>query len=339
MCPRHLGFRELRLDGGRSIARDLPDGGCRGIDAYELSDGTWYVGKSVDVRERHQQHLHEWRHEEPSVEPVRMLFCEVGGGDDELDDAETRAIAAFERDGYDLRNLMKTGRPGGAGDYAVEVSGGFGVEIPWERGRRPRAASASCCAGAGNLTENMRLRYERLASTPSWPRLVGLLAAYVRETVPAPDALGCSLWSATAMTRRSLRGGGSATVLCCLSVGNVETLTVFDGEPGPEGFLNMKWRDGLVRALSSGGAWLRRASYRSAEGVVSADFVSLDELGELLADPVALDACYRLNAEMLRRGSCMYAHRSNAFLTDAILKRVVDDDSEHAKAPCPTMQR
>lgn len=248
-----------------------------------------------------------------------MLFCEVGGGDAELDDAETRAIAAFERDGYDLRNLMKTGRPGGAGDYAVEVSGGFGVEIPWERGRRPRAASASCCAGPGNRTE---IRYERLASTPSWPRLVGLLAAYVRETIPAPDALGCSLWSATAMTGRALRGGGSTTALCCLSVGNVETLTIFDGEPGPGGFLNMKRRDGLVRALVSGGAWLRRASYRSAEDVVSADFASLDELGELLADPVALDACYRLNAEMLRRGSCMYARRSNAFLVDAILAEV-----------------
>lgn len=317
-----MSFRELRLDGGRSIARDLPDDGCRGVYAYELSDGTWYVGKSVDVRERHQQHLHEWRHDDPPVEPVRMLFSEVPGGDRELDDAETCAIAAFEREGHDLRNLMKTGRPGGAGDLSVRVEGGFGVEVPWERARRPRAASASCGAGPGNRTAGMRRRYEGLASEPWWPSLLGLLASYVRETVPAPDVLGCSLWTATAVTRRGLRGGGSTTALCCLSVGNVETLAVFDGPGGPEGFLNMKGPEGCVRACRWGDVRLYEAEYRSAADVVSAGFDALPGLGALLSDGTVLDACYRLNAEMVRRGSCMYARFSNAFLVDAILGEV-----------------
>lgn len=158
---RSMTFRELRLDGGRSIACDLPDDGCRGIYAYELSDGTWYVGKSVDVRARHQQHLHEWRHANPPIEPVRMLFSEVRGSDYELDEAETRAIAAFERKGLSLRNLMKTGRPGGAGNLRIEVVGGFGVEVPWERSKRPRASSVSCGAGPQNHAKNMLGRYKK----------------------------------------------------------------------------------------------------------------------------------------------------------------------------------
>lgn len=151
-------FNGLRLDGPRSIARDLPDGSCRGIYAYEFSDGTWCVGKAKDVRRRHAQHVTEWRHDDLPSEPVRMLFCEVSGDDRELDDAETRTIAVFERDGCDLRNLMKAGRPGGARDLVVRVEGDFGVEVPWERDRRRCAASAACDCSAGNRTESMPQR-------------------------------------------------------------------------------------------------------------------------------------------------------------------------------------
>ena len=218
---------------------------------------------------------------------------------------------------------MKTAQPGGAGDLVVKVEGGFGVEIPWDRERRRRATFAACGAGPDNRTDGMRSRYERLAGSPWWPELLGHLAAYVSETIPAPDVLGCSLWTATAMTRRACRGGGSSTVLCCISVGNVETLVLFDGAGGPAGFLNMRLPARLPAACRRGDAWLRGASYRSAYRVGSAEYASLAVLAALLSDRSVLDACYRLNAEMLRRGSCMYARNSNAFLIDAILGEVV----------------
>ena len=152
---------------------------------------------------------------------------------------------------------MKTAQPGGAGDLVVKVEGGFGVEIPWDRERRRRATFAACGAGPDNRTDGMRSRYERLAGSPWWPELLGHLAAYVSETIPAPDVLGCSLWTATAMTRRACRGGGSSTVLCCISVGNVETLVLFDGAGGPAGFLNMRLPARLPAACRRGDAWLR----------------------------------------------------------------------------------
>ena len=57
-----LSFKMLEIDGKASIATDLCDGDVRGIYAYEFTDGTWYVGKSTDVRTRHVQHMHEYRH-------------------------------------------------------------------------------------------------------------------------------------------------------------------------------------------------------------------------------------------------------------------------------------
>lgn len=310
------GFLELKLDGERSIASDIPDNLCRGIYAYEFTDSTWYVGKASDVRKRHAQHLHEYRHETPPLIMSRMLWLPLpGSSDDKLDRVETEAITAFERIGYNLRNLMKTGRPGGTGDMSIEAAGSFGVEVPWERTRRQRAAGTSRASNPKNRTRSMKARFKKLSSTPWWPKLLSLLSTYAHETIPAPDALGCLLWTATAMTKR--RG---ETVLCCLSVGNIETLVVFEDGPEPLGFLNLK--GSVSRPHMLNGAWFREADYRSAEDVTTAHFDSLDVLASLLTDPSVLDACYRLNAEMIRKGSCMYTRFSNAFLVDAILEGI-----------------
>lgn len=98
---------------------------------------------------------------------------------------------------------------------------------------------------------------------------------------------------------------------------------LFPGPRGPEGFLNMKGPVGRVRACRRRDVWLRDGEYRSAGDVVAAEFGSLPGLGALLAYGAVLDACYRLNAERLRRGSCMYARNSNAFLVDANLAEAV----------------
>lgn len=159
---------------------------------------------------------------------------------------------------------------------------------------------------------------------PWWGRALDLLAAYVDETIPAPDALACKLWSATAYgsARRDERGRRVQS-LCCLSVGNVETLTLFADEDDPYGFLNMKGPVCRTGTFARSDVWASRASYRSSRDAVSAGFDTLNGLEALLADCVVLDCCYALNAEMLRRGSCMYARNSNAFLVDAILTQIV----------------
>lgn len=132
-----LSFKEVEIAGRVSIGTDLTDDEARGIYAYEFSDGTWYVCKSVDVRDRHVQHMHEYRHMDPPLHASKMLWATVSGTDQQLDFAESEAIAWFESKGYDLRNKMKTGRPGGSLEVVVDTGEGWGVPIPWNRDRIP----------------------------------------------------------------------------------------------------------------------------------------------------------------------------------------------------------
>lgn len=316
-------FRELQLDGERSIAKDLSSESARGIYAYEFTDGTWYVGKSGDVRTRHQQHLHDWRHKASRPIPKRILFARIDGDDLELDNVETEAIAAFEKKGYSLRNIMKTGTPGGPDTLEVEVRGGFGVSIPWDRDARPRAALPVCNSASENRTPRLKARFKKLASSPYWSDLPPLLARYVSETVPAPDKTACSLWSATCMGTRHTRSGASIPLICCLSFGNIEGLTITEDEYGLGGFMNMKSKKMAANVpFQSDGIWISPMNYRSANNVSAATFDSLQELQAILNNRTMLDGAYRLNAEMMRRGSCMYARRSNAYLTNAILAEI-----------------
>lgn len=99
----NLRFRTLELDGRASISTDLSDEQASGVYAYEFTDGMWYVGKSVDVRARHVQHMHEYRHEDPPRVPKRMLWAEVNGDGRQLDYAETLVVR--KGDDYDPRPL------------------------------------------------------------------------------------------------------------------------------------------------------------------------------------------------------------------------------------------
>ena len=76
-----LYFKQLELDGKASISTDLTDEQASGIYAYEFTDAMWYVGKSKNVKARHVQHMHEYRHEYPIRIPKRMLWAEVRGNE------------------------------------------------------------------------------------------------------------------------------------------------------------------------------------------------------------------------------------------------------------------
>mgnify|MGYP003105274076 CR=1 FL=1 len=133
-----LHFKQLELDGKASISTDLTDEQASGIYAYEFTDAMWYVGKSKNVKARHVQHMHEYRHEYPIRIPKRMLWAEVRGNERQLDYAETQAIVWFEQRGYPLLNVMKTERSRGEMSAAVDAGAGWSAPIPWERERRYR---------------------------------------------------------------------------------------------------------------------------------------------------------------------------------------------------------
>ena len=284
-----LRFRALAVDGRASISSDLGDGQARGIYAYEFTDGMWYVGKSADVRARHVQHMHDYRHEEPPRVPVRMLLAEVPGDDRALDYAETQAISWFEQNGYQLTNVMKTGRPRGDMQVVVDTGAGWGVPIPWEREGLP----ASTRGYSYKQDASKRDRFDRLRSAPEYGDLVALLGRYVKETIPAPADAAGTLWVASALPSTN-----GYSRLCCISCQNAETLVVLKDDR-PRGFVNVKRsEEGKLPRLR----WRHRASYGTLPGAYRIDFRDLADLGRLLEDGTALDCCYRANAELMRRG-------------------------------------
>ena len=88
MEPKRIGklkFAPLSIDGRASISTDLSDEEAFGIYVYEFTDGMWYVGKSIDVRKRHVQHMHDYRHEDPPRVPKQMLWAQVKGDEQQLE--------------------------------------------------------------------------------------------------------------------------------------------------------------------------------------------------------------------------------------------------------------
>ena len=314
-----LVFRQLDIDGRSSIHADINDLHCQGIYAYEFSDGRWYVGKSVDVRRRHVQHLHEYRHTIDCLVPMRMYFAEVVGSASLLDRAESMAISTFRDAGFDLTNIMKTQEPGGSSSLVVDVGEGFGIAIPWERDRRPRSEPVP----AQQIADR---RVRKLMGMSYWPKLQKLLSRYVNETIPAPDKSASLLWVCTCLAGKR----GTSRSISVISCGNVETLTILEEDGRLVGFVNMLdapeepyIHKGLFNSYLFGSQGERFALYGNHYGssgdVWSAEFGSLDELARLLGSDATLECCYRLNAAMMRKGPTMYRRFHNADLCNVIL--------------------
>ena len=302
-----LRFKSLEIDGRESISTDLTDEQAFGIYAYEFTDGMWYVGKSTDVRKRHVSHMHDYRHDNPPRVPKQMLWAEVKGNEQQLDYAESDAISWFEQRGYDLLNIQKTGRPRGNFEVIVDTGADWGVPIPWERENLP--ASTRTFAYKGNAS--MKKRFKLLKQNEHYNELIGVLRKYVRETIPAPADTAGSLWTVTALPFTN-----NKSRLCCISCQNAETLVVLKGDT-PYGFVNMK-----RNADSKLPKWHlhHRTYYGTLPGGYRIGFASLHSLSKLLDDEIALDCCYRANAELMRRGASMYRRFNNPYLTEAILE-------------------
>lgn len=308
---QRLRFRTLELDGRASISTDLSDEQAFGIYAYEFTDGMWYVGKSIDVRKRHVEHMHEYRHENPPRIPKRMLWAEVHGNERQLDYAETEAIAWFEQRGYALLNVMKTGRPRGDADVIVDTGVGWGVPIPWQRHNLPKSTHQFQFEPNGKKLD----RFHQLKNVDCYGELIALLRYYVGETIPAPKDTAGTLWIATA-----LPGTNRYSRLCTISCQNAETLVILKGDdvnPEPFGFVNMKNpEDGRLPE------WPKRSpnDYGTLPNAVAMFFDSIEEGVRLLHEQYSLDGCYRANAELMRRGASMYRRFNNPYLVEDILR-------------------
>lgn len=307
-----LKFHEVVSPDRASLSGDFNTENCRGIYVYQFSDDMFYVGKSIDVRKRHVQHVHDYKRENPPRLIKRMWWAAVPGDDLELDLAETRVIAACEARDCSLLNILKTGRPRGNDVALVESGERWGIPVPWERKDLPKSTLPFSFTD-----DEVKLnKFELLVGYPDFWSILDVLQAYTARTIVAPADTAARLWTLTA-----LPSTGSRNRLCCLSVQNAETLVIYEikrrGKVQVAGFLNVKRRvDGkLPRGIKK-----YACHYGTLPNCIRLEFSNLTSMRRALDNEVVLDCCYRANAELMRRGVTMYGRFNNPYLTELLVE-------------------
>ncbi len=309
-------FRRIDVSVRSALSAELAPGERKGIYLYEFTDGTAYVGKSVDMVARHAQHLHEYKHRPDfdGVDIAAAYFASVGDNcsDAELDELETRAIAAAEAEGRDLRNLLKVGRPGGSAGLLLDVRGHGMRRLPWERSQR------TCdlpIADLGEPSASQSERFERLLRLPDGDAVLGALGLYADAAMQEPANTAGLYWTATALPARR------RVPAVCVTCGTLETLVVFADGDAPYGYVNIKRPEG-DKGLPPAAPWrLHDYGYKAASGVRTCEFSSIDELCNLLVRPRFADWAYRLNIERFRRCKNPMAASGNPLLMREMLAK------------------
>lgn len=320
--PYGLTFRSI--DGSIPTAASLilPPNERRGIYVYEFTDGTAYVGRSVDMARRLADHRHDYRHEPRLMgkQIQRASFASVSDdvSDAELDEFETQTIRWAESKGYDLINELKVNRPGGAADISVVLADGSMPTIPWKRDMRTNSLAA---ATFPSPSASQKSRFDRFERNPATRALIASFARYVAETIPEFAKLAGTHWSITAYPSRAPRADSACAA--CITCGTLETLVVWSNGIKVFGYINCKRPedDLLPRPLHPSASL--RTCYRAADGIVRYEFRNKAALDKLFDDPRILDWCYRLNVEMIRKSANPQARWTNPSLTLSIIENAI----------------
>ncbi len=318
----HLEFRGFPVDGRTSVASAMPADDRKGIYMYRFTDGTYYVGKSVNMVDRYVQHIHEYRHAGGSggqiVDYAWFAALPADASAKELDDAETSTIIWAESQGYDLRNKLKTNRPQGGSDAIVRLHEGAGLRLPWNRA--DRTLSTLPAVALPVPTVGQRRRYDMLSSRPEYDGLIGVLSRYVEQTIAEPQATVGRLWCVSALPSTNRL---TAPRLVCVTIARVETLVVL-ASPDRHGriYVNMKRPESNHGKPRVGRGLWPGYGYASVSGTRTRYYKSAEELSRALCEPATLEWCWRLNVELLRQTVTPNIRGDNPLLVGDIIERL-----------------
>ncbi len=298
------------VDSLSAVTSVFPTGASRcGIYVLHFADGYEYVGQARNVMARFRTHVRTWAH------PIVALdFAPVPA--DELDVSERRVIQAKEREGVRLRNSALVGLP--MGEAAVDVVVARAAQEEWLNGVDVRAdVSARCMEAAGR--DRSAQSFRTLAERPYYDLLLDVLAAYVRQVIPAPDRTEQRFWCVTAMPST-----GRTTAwqrVAAITVNNVETLVIgetteSDGTVYLDGFLNVAPGLRLPSSLN-----VETAEYRTV-GEVQRIQAEAAFLEFAVHHPLVRDAARITAMGLLRKGTSMMGRYHCAPLADDIFDRI-----------------
>ncbi|QHC65738.1 hypothetical protein GSU68_03480 [Rathayibacter sp. VKM Ac-2759] len=246
-----------------------------------------------------------------------------------LDHYEVGEIRRQEAD-HSLRNLALTGWPGGAEDLGVTVEEGRSVLLPWERERRGLIGDEGGATLPG--------RFWELARRSDYRDLSHSLGRYVGETIADPFGTQQALWtlSALPLTKRTKK----ARRLLTLSCGVLET--VYVGEDLSSGSIaicvNIDAPTFEARLVEEGVEELPavfanefETPYKSAD-VLQWEFDDWGQFADALDFAPFVDAAYKLNTTLMRRGGSPLKRHHNHFFANDLLREAVVERSTSGRA-------
>ncbi len=298
------------VDSLSAVSAVFPAGASRcGIYVLRFADGDEYVGQARNVLTRFRTHVRSW------ADPIVALdFAPIPVA--ELDQTERRVIQSKEQEGVRLRNSALVGLP--MVDAAVDFVVTRAEQEEWLSGVDPDADVSDRClhsVGRDRSAKNVVVLSER----PYYDLLLDILAAYVRQVIPAPDRTEQRFWCVTAMP--STARTATWQRVAAITVNNVETLVIGesterDGTVYLDGFLNVAPGLRLPSSLE-----IETDEYRTV-GEVQRIQAEAAFLEFAVHHPLVRDAARITAMGLLRKGTSMMGRYHCIPLADDIFDRI-----------------
>lgn len=216
---------------------------------------------------------------------------------------------------------MLTNLPGGTSSLEVTLADEQSAMLPWERTKRPTVASTA---------NARRQRAWELARRDDYQELRTSLARYVDETIPDPLTTAGQLWTLTALPATSRRKSDHR--LFTLNCGVLETFFLREVIDAEETFIvghfNMLSDQADFDLIAdhlddSETPWdADLPGYAAEPDVTQVVVIGWPGIQHALESTVLLDACYRLNVRLMRRGVSLFRKHHNAPFTADVIERI-----------------
>jgi predicted GIY-YIG superfamily endonuclease len=314
------GFPRFRSVDGRTSIQHIVQGSVSGIYVLYHKDGTFYIGLSVDVRKRFEQHVVEKRPiAKYTFRKVHKLL---------LDQTETETISILREMGARITNSekMSSGRDN---ESKMDVLTSAEIE-KWLKndtwndlsGRAPSAPNPD-----SNYEEKYR---DNFLFRPYAEDIINFYAEYVKKCIIKPSKTVPEKWNVTCLPNKTYEVG---KCISTLNVGGQASVLIAEKNKHIYVHFSVKKTvfkrthpDGLTRLKLLSPSIIEKKDHMNALGDDQLDFVvPLDEAKKILRDRgliLSIRALVVHRRGMTMAGSSMYKRFHCYTLGSEILSRM-----------------
>lgn len=294
------------VEGCSQIGIFLPDSMRTGIYILHFSDGTKYVGKSVEISRRFNQHTHNF----PDI--MAVSFKEIPFN--LLDSAEEQTIELLERNNINLRNILLS-------SFTYKITDFYELVSESEQNCWLADLDYNCYNGSRTNIEELRNKYKnrfmKFMHNPFSDKAISFLRAYIKMAIPFPVRTEINYWVVSCLPAPRLN------VLCRLNIYWQEVLTIYEDN----GVLNFSFH---LMDSELPNRFAEKEFYKYCEtydhkykpgGSDQLNLVvkSFEKAFEILEYQEVRSSIRKFNLNLMRKGKCQYSRYHCLDLADALL--------------------